>query len=203
MKIKYKYGLGLFIIGLILGQAVFSSGPAVPGSKILGSQEVVRFHVLANSDSAYDQIIKHKVRDAVVSHLTPLLQDVTDAHTAKKIVTEQREKLQAAADTVLAAYDAPYRARVIEDRCQFPLKAYGDLVLPAGDYEAVKILLGEAKGSNWWCVLFPPLCFIDINNATAAKWPADGQEPRTQAGAGQIEFKWKIIEWIREANSQQ
>ncbi|EGO62580.1 stage II sporulation protein R [Acetonema longum] len=196
-----KYGLSLCIIGLILGLAVLSADRAISGPKVLGNQEVVRFHVLANSDSAYDQTVKHKVRDAVISHLTPLLQDVTDAHAAKKVVMDQREKLQAAADAVLAAYGAPYRATVIDGHWQFPIKAYGDLVLPAGDYEAVKILLGEAKGSNWWCVLFPPLCFIDISNATAAKLPANGQEkPQTQAGNGKIEFKSKVMEWISEAN---
>jgi len=85
-----------------------------------------------------------------------------------------------------------------EGMFDFPIKAYGDLVLPAGKYEAVRILLGEAQGKNWWCVLFPPLCFIDAANATAIPGVAAKNDNDKKDDVAKVELRWKFVEWLNK-----
>lgn len=156
------------------------------------AQNMIRLHVLANSDSAEDQRLKLKVRDAVISYLAPYLKDVSDADLARQIILDRHDELIEVAQQILAANGAKYSVKIEVGIFDFPVKSYGDLTLPAGKYEAARILLGKAEGKNWWCVLFPPLCFIDMTNAAAVPKPvADDQVGNQESG---IKFKWKIAE---------
>jgi stage II sporulation protein R len=154
--------------------------------------ELLRFHVLANSDSPRDQQLKLYVRDAVIQYLAPYFDAVDNADSAKAIVLAHREELEALSERVLRLHGADYKVKVKIGVFQFPIKSYGELVLPAGKYEAVRVLIGNAQGHNWWCVLFPPLCFIDITNATAAGIKSDvgPDDGRT------VEYKSKLLEII-------
>lgn len=161
---------------------------------------LIRFHVLANSDSVKDQAVKLKVRDAIVSYLTPYLKDVSDATVARQIIMEQHDCLIHIAQQVLIANGANYSVQIEHGIFEFPIKTYGNLTLPAGKYEAVRVLLGNAEGKNWWCVLFPPLCFIDVTNAAAI--PAGNSIGKESNQTDGIEFKWKIAEIWSEAVSK-
>jgi len=123
------------------------------------SKDYVRIHIRANSDSDFDQALKLEIRDAVVSYLTPLLEDCADAAEAKTTIGNNLEGVQQAADAVLRGR-CGYTSEASLRREKFPEKDYGDLTLPEGIYDALIVELGEAEGANWWCVAYPPLCFI-------------------------------------------
>ncbi|SDF06912.1 stage II sporulation protein R [Sporolituus thermophilus] len=161
--------------------------------------ELIRLHVLANSDSPADQQLKREVRDAVLAYLAPKLEQAGSASAARRIINAERDNLREAAKKVLTEHNSADAVEVQIGWFDFPVKSYGDLVLPAGKYEAVRILIGKAEGQNWWCVLFPPLCFIDMANAAAVpavKTLSEGNE--------KIQIRWKVAEfWQRKDESRE
>lgn len=155
-------------MALIWGMAPVGSSPAstVAGPRISAPQ-VIRFRVIANSDNPIDQAIKLDVRDRILETLDPELNGVKSRRVAELRIRALRGALSRVANQVLTAHHVGYRARVEWTRTVFPTKAYGSWVLPAGRYQALLIVLGRGAGHNWWCVLFPSLCFIDMGNALA------------------------------------
>lgn len=123
-------------------------------------REYLRLHIRANSNSQADQDVKYEVRDAVINYLTPLLDDVTDLDYALKVVEENTDALEELSRRVLEENGFFYGAAVRLAREEFPARTYGSITLPDGVYEALIIELGSGKGDNWWCVAFPPLCFV-------------------------------------------
>lgn len=123
--------------------------------------EIIRFHVIANSDSAEDQALKLAVKNALVEGLAPYLNQVSSIEAARELLLNKIPFIkELAQDTVsLQGYSYPVEASLEE--CYFPLKLYGEYAFPPGYYEALKVEIGDAKGKNWWCVMFPPLCFVD------------------------------------------
>ncbi len=164
----------------------------------LGQDKLIRLHVLANSDSQEDQQLKLQVRDAVIQYLAPYLEQASSVEAARQIVSEHQGKLAEVAEGIVAKNGAKYPVNVQIGIFDFPIKSYGNLVLPAGKYEAVRILIGKAEGKNWWCVLFPPLCFIDVTNATAV--PAIGTSGMKEENqqSSNINFKWKVAELLTD-----
>ena len=158
--------------------------------------DLIRLHVLASSDSDADQAVKLQVRDAVIAYLTPYFVGIQSADEAHQIIETHKSELLAVAQSVINRSNHIYGVQIETGVFQFPIKSYGNLVLPAGKYEAVRILLGEAQGKNWWCVLFPPLCFVDGTQATAIpamvkQVGSDDHERRS------VEFRWKLAEWLK------
>lgn len=128
------------------------------------AREVLRFHVLANSDSEQDQALKLQVRDAVLDYMREKPKDMSLEQTVQWARSHTDEIRKIGEDTVRAA-GADQTVSVAVTTCYFPDKTYGDVTFPAGNYQALRIELGEAKGHNWWCVLYPNLCFMDTTNA--------------------------------------
>ena len=133
------------------------------------SQEVFRFHVLANSDSDEDQKIKLEVRDEVLSYMKDEMGEEASAEETKKWAASHLEELKETARKVLMKEGFDYGVSAEVTTCYFPEKRYGDVVFPDGDYEALRIELGKALGHNWWCVLYPNLCFIDTTCAVVSE----------------------------------
>ncbi len=155
----------VLLITLIFILRSFTYGSSLQES-IAG--KLVRFHVVANSDSKQDQALKLKVRDAVLEYLKPVMSDIdTDSgfDTVVHILDEQCPAIEDVAENVIKeqGYDYKVNAQVCE--CYFPAKEYMDIMLPPGDYTALKITIGEGNGHNWWCVMYPTLCFLDSTNA--------------------------------------
>lgn len=150
---------------------------------------LIRFHVLANSDAPQDQQLKYQVRDAVVAYLTPKMQEVTTYDQAYAVIGQEREAIAAVAKQAVAAAGADYPVAVQLGYFEFPVKTYGTLTLPSGTYQALRIVIGRGEGQNWWCVLFPPLCFI--SGSIAAPVP-DGQTD------GVPHLRWKIVEMLEQ-----
>lgn len=146
-------------------------------SKIMSMQEklaeeVFRFHVLANSDSKEDQALKMKVKERVLSYMKEELPESESADITKKWANEHIEEIEEIAYQTIVDEGYDYGVNVKVTECYFPEKRYGDVVFPAGDYEALRIEIGEAEGQNWWCVLYPNLCFIDAVHAVV---PEEGK----------------------------
>lgn len=135
--------------------------------------EVFRFHVLANSDSDEDQALKLKVKDGVVTYMKEHLPESGSAEETKVWCRNHLTSLTRAAEQILKDNGSDYTVKARVTKCDFPDKTYGDITFPAGRYDALEILIGEAKGHNWWCVLYPDLCFIDSVNAVV---PEDGKK---------------------------
>lgn len=128
------------------------------------AQEVLRFHILANSDSDCDQTLKITVRDQVLDYLEAEMPKALDVKETKRWMRKNVDVLEKLCREIVAenGYDYPVTAAVTT--CWFPDKTYGDVTFPAGNYEALRIEIGDAQGHNWWCVLYPNLCFLDAAN---------------------------------------
>ncbi|MCL1852915.1 MAG: stage II sporulation protein R [Peptococcaceae bacterium] len=126
----------------------------------MGPENLIRFHILANSDSVQDQELKYAVRDAVVALVGPRLVRLSNLDEARRELQAAEEMMRVCAQEVIRQRGFSYPVVLVWEVREFPTRAYGNVTLPAGEYEAVRILIGEAEGANWWCVLFPPLCFV-------------------------------------------
>ena len=146
---------------------------------------VIRLHVLANSDSEADQAVKLQVRDAVLRVTEPLLAHAADREEAADILSAHLSDIQKAAADTLAAAGADTRVRVTLTTEEYPTRRYENLAFPAGPYLSLRVLIGEAAGQNWWCVLFPPLC---LSAATDKK-----QQEAALLSAGLTEEQYRIV----------
>ncbi len=129
------------------------------------AEEVFRFHVLANSDSAKDQALKLQVKEAVIAYMKEEIPDSDHVETTKLWAREHIQEIANVAKQIVDTEGYGYEVIAKVTRCDFPEKSYGDITFPSGEYEALRIEIGEAKGQNWWCVLYPNLCFTDAVHA--------------------------------------
>lgn len=162
-----------FLAGAILLAAVVYMGSIISDKQQL-SDEILRLHVVANSDSVADQAVKLRVRDAVLAVVEDVTADAQSKDEAHDMLSEQLERLEAAANTVLDAQGISDRAQVTLELEEFPTREYETFTLPAGVYDSLRITIGNGEGRNWWCVVFPGLCIPAAS---------DGVED-TAAGAG-------------------
>lgn len=125
------------------------------------AQKVVRFHVRANSDTEADQRLKLDVRDCILSEMGPELEQCEDVEETKKLLSCSLERIQNIARKEIVAQGYHYQVKVYLTREMFPQKQYGDLCFPSGMYDALRVDIGAAQGHNWWCVMFPPMCYVD------------------------------------------
>ncbi|WP_397386700.1 stage II sporulation protein R [Paenibacillus sp. MMS20-IR301] len=142
-------------------------------------QESIRLRILANSDGAGDQLVKRQIRDSVVEQINRWvagLEDPQSLDQARTLIRGHLPELNALVSAELKQRGIDYSYNVELGTVPFPTKMYGGRVYPAGEYEALRITLGAGKGQNWWCVLFPPLCFIDAGPGDAAAAPAEKKE---------------------------
>lgn len=151
-------------LALLLGvAAAMLMGTWLAAEQRALARELVRLHVVGASDSEEDQAVKLQVRDAVLAQAQPWLEGVTTREEARRILEEHLEELAQAGAQV--SNGAAVTARIAEDEW-FPTKEYTDFALPAGRYTALKIVVGEGEGHNWWCVVFPPLCMNAVSEVT-------------------------------------
>ena len=185
----------LYIWNVVLGNDMLQPSIA---SKIL------RFHVLANSDMQEDQAVKERVRDAVGLYLKPLLEEAEDLEETKQIVAENMDDIIAVAERTLQenGYDYSVSARIT--RTDFPEKSYGMYTFPAGEYEALQIVLGEGEGQNWWCVLYPNMCFrgsvFEVVEEEAGEALREVLSPWEYADvfdSGKVQLRFKFLEFFR------
>lgn len=167
---KRTYSLPIFIVSIVIGlaYAYITSKPNNDISTIQQgiSHKIIRFHVIANSDSDADQALKLKVKEAVVNYTAELLCNSKSISETEDLLSSHTNDIISIANNVISEndYDYPVTAEITDT--YFPTKSYVSYTFPPGTYRAFQIKIGEAKGKNWWCVLYPPLCFIDISHGT-------------------------------------
>ena len=165
----------VLVLIVVLCVAVFTRVMQVEANAVQEklSGEVFRFHVIANSDSEEDQELKMKVKEAVVAYMRETLSGAENAAEAKAWAIRHKEELVRVSEEVLWAEGCNDKVTAEVVRCEFPDKTYGDITFPAGWYDALRIRIGKAQGHNWWCVLYPNLCFMDSVHAIV---PKEGKE---------------------------
>ena len=200
---KVKYVIILFFLLLIYtGICAFSYATTVSTSI---SESVFRLHVIANSDSEEDQNLKYIVRDRLIEYMNEISNDAKTKEEAIKIVSEHKDTFHEIAINTIKEYGYDYDVNINIGSFSFPTKNYGDVSLPAGNYDALRVEIGEAKGQNWWCVMFPPLCFVDVTSGIV---PDDSKEVMKEnlsdeefnlisESNTQMKFKFKLIEFFQ------
>ncbi len=163
------------ILASIITSGIYSRVDAAAQEKLQEhlAQEVLRFHVLANSDSDEDQELKLQVRDAVLAYMEENMPEEDSADAVKDWARAHIDAIEDVSRSVITENGADHPVSAAVTTCWFPDKSYGDVTFPAGNYEALRIEIGAAEGHNWWCVLYPGLCFMDTVNAVV---PDEGKE---------------------------
>lgn len=160
-------------------------------SEQIEKDSLIRIHVLANSDSQADQQLKLQVKDAVVGYLQPQLEQSRSIEESRQIIQDQLPQIAQTATNTLRQAGSSYDVTLQYGHFDFPVKYYGSFSLPAGNYEALRILIGQGKGQNWWCVLFPPMCFTDSNVSASGKYTDQTPEKK-------VVIKWKSAELLQQ-----
>lgn len=168
------------------------------------ASEIIRFHVLADSDREEDQQIKLKVKDQVVSYMQERLAVAKDKNQAREIIKDNLEEIECLASQTLEEEGVKNEVKAYLTKKQFPIKSYGEFIFPEGIYETLQVEIGNAEGKNWWCVMFPSLCMIDESYTVvpdSAKEKLQENLTREEYESLQekntVEFKWKIGEWLK------
>jgi stage II sporulation protein R len=201
----------IYILVLVLAACFVCELPAQSGGSQPVTNGLLRLHVVANSDSPEDQALKLRVKDRIISEIGGL---VSGMETKEEILEFLHGNMRYIEDTAAREVEEAkkdYGVRAEVGYFTFPTKSYGSLALPAGNYQALRIVLGEGGGSNWWCVMFPPLCFVDTKNAVALE--RDQQRVRDMlAGEGHetppgtegmdkvpVRVRFKLLEMVKQS----
>jgi stage II sporulation protein R len=153
---------------------------------------LIRLHVIANSNSNFDQQLKLKVRDQVLQATRPMLSNNTSAETADRAIKNNLNYIEAVARAALLREGYNYPVRAEYGWKDFPDRRYGDQLVPQGSYRALRLVIGSGAGRNWWCVLFPPMCFSDLGKSVE---PAEVQTSK-------VEIKFRLVERLQELGKQ-
>ena len=164
---KYRRDLFLCLTCLLLAFLFTMAGQRQSDEAMAAriAPEILRFHVLANSDSDEDQQLKLRVRTLRLESIYEKLGENASLDDTKEYVLANKDSLEQEAEDYMKAEGYDYPAHMEVTECYFPSKTYGDMVFPCGTYDAVRVEIGKGKGHNWWCVLYPPLCFVDSTYA--------------------------------------
>lgn len=172
------------------------------------SEGVFRLHVIANSDNKEDQDLKYIVRDKVLEYMNEISLGVSQKEEFIKILSDHNDKIKEVAKQTILENGYEYDVTIEIGNFAFPTKTYGDISLPASYYDALRIKIGDANGQNWWCVMFPPLCFVDVtsgvvdedskalleNNLNEEEYALISED------SGMIKFKFKLLEMFENFN---
>lgn len=172
------------------------------------SSSVFRLHVIANSDSDEDQNLKYIVRDSVLEYMNEIAEDATSKEEIITIINEHKDDFYNVAIRTIREQGYDYDVNINIGNFEFPTKTYGDISLPAGYYDALRIEIGEASGKNWWCVMFPPLCFVDVTSGVVDEDSKElMQENLTDEeysiisdDSTEFKLKFKFIEMLQNVN---
>lgn len=169
------------------------------------ANSVFRLHVIANSDSEEDQKLKYIVRDNLLKYMNSICENCETKEDAIAMVEKNKTTFEKIAMNTIKEEGYDYSVKINIGNFEFPTKDYGDISLPAGYYDALRVEIGEAKGRNWWCVMFPPLCFVDISSGVV---PDESKELMKNSlseeefalvsnqSDNEIQFKFKLLEFF-------
>lgn len=169
------------------------------------SQTVFRLHVIANSDSTEDQNLKYKIRDNIINYMNGLCINCSSKQDVIKCIQNNIDMFQNLAQQTVYDNGYTYPVNIKIGKFKFPTKTYGDISFPSGEYDALRIEIGSAKGKNWWCMLYPSLCFVDVSSGIV---PEDSKDTLQSSLSNEeyllvsdsenkiINFKFKLVEFF-------
>ena len=196
---KWKTVEKALLLGCILTVAITFSGFA--GTCETLPNEVLRLHVLANSDSEEDQALKLAVRDRILQEGSAVMDGVSNKEDAIRAAQEAIPALEKAAQEEIREKGYSYPVSIAIEKVYFPTRQYGDTTLPAGKYDALRVVIGSGEGHNWWCVLFPALCLPAAEDTPElSEVLTPGELDTVQGGEKyEVRFKlWEMYEWVRD-----
>ena len=170
------------------------------------ANSVFRLHVIANSDSVEDQSLKLKVRDELLSYMNSLSENCNSKDEVMELAKEHINDFKEIASKVILDNGFDYGVDVQVGLNDFPTKYYGDIALPAGTYDALRVKIGDASGQNWWCVMFPPLCFVDVSSGIVPDSSKEEMKDNlndeeydliNKSDSDEITFKFKLVEFFQ------
>lgn len=173
------------------------------------SEKLIRFHVIANSDEEADQELKIKVKDNIINYIFPKLKDSKSIDESREILRNNNKQILKIAEKTIKENGYNYTVNSTLDRENFPEKNYGNITLPQGEYEAYRVIIGSGQGKNWWCVMFPPLCFVDVTKGQVSDKETEETMKRVldddeyteisnKNDKNKIKIKFKIVEIIKD-----
>lgn len=204
-KVKYS-----FILIILLSVYIFIS--AISYVTAVSSDlenSIFRLHVIANSDSTEDQNLKYIVRDNLIAYMNEISLDSKNKEEAIEIAKEHIDEFHNIARKTIIDNGFDYDVTVEIGNFDFPTKHYGDISIPAGYYDALRVKIGDAKGQNWWCVMFPPLCFVNVSSGIVPEESKELLESElndeeydiiSNKDSSEIKFKFKLIELLQNTN---
>ena len=204
----------IYILVLVLAACLMYELPVRGGGSQDATDGLLRLHVVANSDSPEDQAVKHKVKDRIVNEIGELVSAMETRKEILEFLDANIEYIEEIASQEVMDGSKGYGAKAEVGDFTFPTRSYGSLVLPAGSYHTLRVVLGEGKGANWWCVMFPPLCFVDTKNAVAME--RDQQRVRDilteeehetipgleDIGEVPVRVRFKVLELIKQSGAK-
>ena len=199
--------VGIVIMVAATGILMYLYGEATKGQRQQRAiaEQIIRLHVIANSDTDEDQELKMKVKETIVTYLRGEMQDATSVDEARQAIREHLPEIEEIAAEKMRAEGYEYTAEATLGESYFQVKEYGDLTFPAGNYEALRVRLGESAGHNWWCVMYPSLCFVDSTYQVvpdASKERLKDSLTREEYdslldGGEEVSYSWKAGEWLK------
>lgn len=202
---------GVLVFSLLIGATLEKRQATNEDNEIIEniSGKLIRFHVLANSNTDVDQELKMKVKDEVLKYISPMLEKSESLEESREILKKEDNNIINIAEEFIKKEGFNYSVETTLTRENFPVKEYGNIVLPQGEYEAYRILIGNGQGENWWCVMFPPLCFVDITKGQVSYDKTDKQMKEilsekefkvVNKKENEVKFELKVFDLFKQKN---
>lgn len=198
----------VYIIGIVLSAAaLLTGGEYLRRQKMQQeiAEKIIRFHVIANSDSREDQDLKLQVRDAVGGKMQELLRGVGSRKECEAVLKQNRDQITETAENIIAQAGYDYEVETFLKDVDFPVKSYGDYTFPAGTYEALEVVIGEGGGHNWWCVMYPNMCFsgsvyevVDEEAKDSLEEVLSEEEYMEVLASGDYQVQFKYLTFLNE-----
>ena len=197
-----RFIIVLFLLTLFVFVSAISYVSAVSNNI---ANSVFRLHVIANSDSKEDQNLKYIVRDKLIEYMNNIAKDCSSKEEVISIAEDNISNFENIARKTIEENGYNYSVTVEIGNFDFPTKSYGDITLPAGSYDSLRVKIGKAEGQNWWCVMFPPLCFVDVTSGVVPdeskqemkdSMPEEEYSLISKTDNSEINFKFKLIEFF-------
>lgn len=205
---KFLFKFFIILILLLLYIFLSANSYAINMSNEIASS-LLRLHVIANSNSEEDQNLKLKVRDALLDYMSKNLFNVSSKEDAIALISQNKDELTKIAKKIINEEGYNYDVNISIENTYFPTKNYYDISLPSGYYDSVRVKIGTASGNNWWCVMFPPLCFTDSSSGALAdngegylesSLSEDAYTLISDSSSESVSFKFKILELFSSSN---
>ena len=212
---KFKILSVILLLSFITVGIIFASNSENTKSEL--ADNLIRLHVVANSDSPEDQELKNHIKDEIIKYMKDELKGVRDIDKSREIINNNLKYIKSIAEDEIKRQGKDYDVNVSLGDYPFPTKVYSDISLPAGVYQALRVSIGEGVGQNWWCVLFPPLCFVDATRgAVSESFKEDLEEiiesdtdryyifasEKSDAKEVSIKFKFKLVEVFKDSKEK-